>query len=119
MMSVPLTSNTGTRRVLHHEGNDLIKVVEYNLDEIVAYYEVFGNVLEKWSKDPERRSWIEFASPISLRYTVYGDLYTVNACVKGGVLAPNVVNSLESREGILRHFRIGHDMISDWFRRIA
>ena len=112
-------SNIGTKIILKHDGPHLMGVSECDGEEVIANYSAVGNVLEKWSKASNRHAWIEFSAPIALRYTTYGDMYTVNACELGGVMPPSIIISHESKNGILRHFRIGHDILLDWFARIA
>ena len=116
-MKEQLISNTGIRISKRYDGTHLTGVTEYLNDVPIREYLVNGNVLEKWSKDPCRSSRIEFASDISLRFTEYGESYSVNACEKGGAMPPPIIHSIESRDGILRHFNIKQDILLDWMRR--
>lgn len=117
-MSVPRTSSSAIQLSRNDRG-DLTSVTERLDGNVIAYYVVNDNVLEKWSVERNKSARIEFAAPISLRYVAQGNMYTVNACAAGGLLPPPVVKSLESEGGLFRFFRIGPDRISDWMARLS
>ncbi len=119
-MSVPRTSSTETTKTLirDHSGA-LVGIIEHDRDTIFAQYSVIGNVIEKWSIHPSKRSRSEFSGPVSLRYHAYQDQYTVSACGLDGGSPPAVLESMESSSGMLRHFKIKEDLLSDWLKRIA
>lgn len=116
-MSAQPISNTA-KLLLRDERGELVAVLEHAKGKMIAYYVARGCTLEKKSILENKEAEIEFAAPISLRYMLHGDHYSVNACARGGGTRPAVVRSVEKAGGIQRFFRIDHEKLSDWLSRI-
>lgn len=112
-------SNIKTRIELKYDQQHLIAVYEYSGDTLSSYYLANENILNKWSNIEKRYSHIEFDSPISLRVSDHNGITVVNACARGKLTPPPVKRSIESKNGMLRHFTIGNDIIQNWLSRMA